>query len=139
MISGVEEQIRKAMQEGKFENLPGKGRPLHLEQNPFADPEWRLAYHVLRNAGYSLPWVETSRELKAEIERLRWELRRAWEGGDRQEARSRQAAKRRLRERFEERAGRLNRRILSFNLEMPLPNFHLALFKFEEELDRLAS
>lgn len=139
MISGVEEQIHKAMQEGKFENLPGKGRPLHLEQNPFADPEWRLAYYVLHNAGYSLPWVETSRELRAEVERFRWDLRRAWEGESMREPQSQWLAKRRLRERFEERAGRLNRRILSFNLEAPLPTFHLALFKFEEELDRLAS
>jgi len=57
-VPNAEEQIRRAIEEGKFDNLPGKGKPLNLEQNPFEDPEWRLANHVLITSGFSLPWIE---------------------------------------------------------------------------------
>ena len=30
----VENQILKAQQEGKFDNLPGAGQPIDLEENP---------------------------------------------------------------------------------------------------------
>ncbi len=30
----VEEKIRAAMEAGAFNNLPGKGKPLNLEENP---------------------------------------------------------------------------------------------------------
>ena len=39
----IEEEISRAMREGKFSNLAGKGKPLRLEDDQFADPEWRLA------------------------------------------------------------------------------------------------
>src|SRR5574341_670165 len=75
----AEEQIRRAMEEGKFDNLPGKGKPLRLEDNPLEDPEWRLAHHVLRSSGYTLPWIETRRELESEIQAARAALGRTWQ------------------------------------------------------------
>ena len=30
----IEEHIRRAIEEGSFEDLPGKGQPLHLYENP---------------------------------------------------------------------------------------------------------
>ena len=39
----IEEQLRKAREEGKFDNLRGHGQPLDLSENPFEDPTWRLA------------------------------------------------------------------------------------------------
>ena len=54
----IEEIIRQAMQEGKFDDLPGKGKPLNLDQNPHQDPDWRVAHHLLKSAGFSLPWIE---------------------------------------------------------------------------------
>jgi hypothetical protein len=77
-MSKVEEQICRAMEEGQFDNLPGKGKPLHLEDNPFEDPEWRLAHHVLRSSGFTLPWIEARRELEAAILEARTALRRSW-------------------------------------------------------------
>ena len=77
-MSNVEEHIRRAMQEGKFDDLPGKGKPLHWEENPNQDPEMRLAYHLLRSSGYTLPWIETLREIDRDIEAARGDLRRGW-------------------------------------------------------------
>ena len=42
----IEEIIRRAIQEGKFDDLPGKGEPLQLDDNPHEDPEWRAAHHI---------------------------------------------------------------------------------------------
>ena len=42
----IEEQIRRAIQEGKFDDLPGKGKPLKLDENPFEESEWRMANKI---------------------------------------------------------------------------------------------
>jgi hypothetical protein len=47
----VEEKIREAMENGEFDNLPGKGKPIDLSAY-FATPEdLRLAHSILKNAG----------------------------------------------------------------------------------------
>lgn len=52
--------IERAIAEGAFDNLPGKGQPLDLsdDNNPFVPDDMRLAYRILRNAGVRLPWIE---------------------------------------------------------------------------------
>ena len=79
-MPNIEEHLRKAMAEGKFDDLPGKGKPIHLDEtNPHADPEWELAYRMLKEGGFSLPWIETIREIETDIETARQEFQRAWE------------------------------------------------------------
>lgn len=63
----VEERIRKAMERGEFDNLKGKGRPLDLREKPFEDPDMRLAYKILSNAGYSPYWVSMGKDIDVEI------------------------------------------------------------------------
>jgi Domain of unknown function (DUF1992) len=66
----IEDQISKAMAEGEFDNLPGKGRPLNLDAY-FQTPEnLRLCYSILKNADFAPPEVD----LLKEIERLRKQL-----------------------------------------------------------------
>lgn len=46
----AENRIREAMAQGQFENLPGAGQPLNLEEY-FSTPEdVRMAYSILRSA-----------------------------------------------------------------------------------------
>jgi hypothetical protein len=61
----VEERILKAQKEGLFDNLPGKGEPLNLDQEGCVAEELRLAYKMLKNADCLPPEIE----LKKEIER----------------------------------------------------------------------
>ena len=63
----VEQRIREAQEEGKFKNLSGEGAPLDVEENPFEDPERRLGYKILRNAGYCPPWMDLLKEIDADI------------------------------------------------------------------------
>jgi hypothetical protein len=66
----IEEQIRKAMAEGEFENLSGKGKPLDLE-NYFKTPEsLRLAYSILKSGQF----VPQEVALLKEIEELESQL-----------------------------------------------------------------
>lgn len=68
--SAVDKQIREAEERGEFDDLPGKGKPLHLED---WDKEWGLAHHVLKQAGETLPWISLARdieELHARLNRM---------------------------------------------------------------------
>src|ERR1041384_973169 len=83
----IEEKLREAFAEGAFDNLPGKGQPLKLEaENPFEDPTQRMGYRVLRNNGFTLPWIQEQKEIAEESERLRTELTRAWHMAERARA-----------------------------------------------------
>jgi hypothetical protein len=61
----VEQRIADAMRKGEFESLPGAGRPLALDDDALVPRELRLAFRVLKNAGYVPPEVEAMRELNA--------------------------------------------------------------------------
>jgi hypothetical protein len=47
----TEEKIRKAYEDGEFENLPGYGKPLELEDLSNVPPEMRMAYKIMKNSG----------------------------------------------------------------------------------------
>ncbi|RDW16193.1 DnaJ family domain-containing protein [Oceanobacillus chungangensis] len=49
----VEEKIKKAVDNGEFDNLPGNGKPLNLKDDLAGiSPELRMGYKILKNAGY---------------------------------------------------------------------------------------
>ena len=70
----VEERIQEAFRRGDFDDLPGAGRPLALDDDGLVPPEVRIAYRILKNAGFVPPEVLERREiaeLEAEIEGIR--------------------------------------------------------------------
>ena len=83
----AEQRILEALRNGDFDHLPGAGRPLVIEDEPFVSPEQRMANHILRNAGFAPPEIG----LRREIARLRAEIAGLEEGG-RAVARKAQAA-----------------------------------------------
>lgn len=48
-----EDKIKKAYKDGEFENLPGFGKPLQMEDLSGIPEELRMAYKMLKNAGYT--------------------------------------------------------------------------------------
>jgi hypothetical protein len=48
-----EDRIKKAYKDGEFENLAGFGKPLQLEDLSGIPEELRMAYKLLKNAGYT--------------------------------------------------------------------------------------
>lgn len=68
----AEQKIAEALERGEFDDLPGAGRPLALEDDALVPEDLRLAYRILKNAGFVPLEVEARREI-AELERLLYE------------------------------------------------------------------
>ena len=59
----AESKIRTAMARGEFDNLPGRGRPLKLEDCSRVPAELRMGFRLLRNAGCLPPELEARKEM----------------------------------------------------------------------------
>lgn len=59
----VEERIREAQQAGAFDDLPGKGKPIVLEDLSSVPEDLRMAYHILKNAHVLPPEAELQKEI----------------------------------------------------------------------------
>jgi DnaJ homolog subfamily C member 28 len=144
-MPNIEELLRKAMAEGKFDNLPGKGKPLHLdENNPHVDSDWELAYHILKEGGYSLPWIETLHEIENDIENARQDLRHLWNWRQAALFASQPVSNisdewERALELFNNRFDALNKRIRLYNLEVPNARFQRPILNFEHEIQKITS
>ena len=57
----AEQKIAEAIARGELDNLPGAGRPLNLDDDALIPEELRLAYRILKNAGYVPPDGKTQR------------------------------------------------------------------------------
>ena len=143
-MADIEEHIRKAIEDGKFNDLPGKGKPLKLEDDTFEDPDWRLAYHVLREGGYSLPWIEQRREIETEIEATRTALLQAWEWRQEALAEKKWAYAmveedwRRALKVFEQKVAKINQMIFDYNLQTPTDSMQIMKLNPQTELKRLS-
>jgi hypothetical protein len=98
----ADRKIRAAMEEGAFDSLEGAGRPLNLEENPYLDPALRMAHRLLRNNGFAPSWITEGKDLDADILHLRADRERHTD------------------EEFRCRVAELNRRILAYNLKVPV-------------------
>ena len=63
-IRVVEERIREAQKDGAFDNLPGQGKPLQLEDQSLVPEDLRMAYHILKNAHVLPPEAEVQKEIR---------------------------------------------------------------------------
>jgi len=124
----IDRQIREAMEEGAFEDLPFRGERLPIEDDSAAG-EWAMAHRMLRNAGAAPPWIESDKEVRrllAQRDALIAGPRRTTPGG-------------RARERSEL-AGlveAINRAITRVNAEAPTVRQHRRLLDLDSELARL--
>jgi hypothetical protein len=59
----AESRISAAMERGDFDDLPGRGRPLPLDDLARVPAELRMGYRLLRNAGCLPPELEARKEV----------------------------------------------------------------------------
>jgi hypothetical protein len=62
----AERKIQEAIEEGKFDNLPGKGKPLVFDDDPATPAHLRLANKVLKNAGVLPDWIQIQKDIVTE-------------------------------------------------------------------------
>lgn len=65
----AETKISEALARGDLDDLPGRGRPLVLDDDQLIPEELRLAYRILKNAGFAPPEIEARRTISM-LERL---------------------------------------------------------------------
>lgn len=148
MPINVNKQIEAAMERGEFKNLPGEGKPLKLDTNPYLTPQARMANRLLKENGFAPRWIELEKKIKqekAQLERLLKNLigRRkrldaiAKQYPHRREAISRSFEHERARgiEQCCEKLENLNQKIQRVNLLMPTRNRQYALINRAEALN----
>ncbi len=59
----AEQKIREAMENGEFDDLPGKGQPLELEDDRHLPQDIRMAHKILKNADVLPPELELRKEI----------------------------------------------------------------------------
>jgi hypothetical protein len=59
----ADQKIREAMEQGEFDDLPGKGKPLVLEDDSHLPQDIRLGHKILKNAGCLPPELEIRKEI----------------------------------------------------------------------------
>ena len=148
MPINVNKQIEEAMERGEFANLPGEGKPLKLDTNPFLTPQARMANRLLKENGFAPRWIELEKEIKpgkAQLERVFINLKARRERlvailqqyPHRREAISRTFEQERARAiaQYSEKLENLNQKIQRVNLLMPTRNRQYALINRAEALD----
>jgi len=66
----VEEKIREAVQRGEFDNLPGSGEPLQLDDDSHLPDDLRIAYKILKNADCLPPELQLRKDIRQTEELL---------------------------------------------------------------------
>jgi hypothetical protein len=59
----AEQRILEAQRNGVFDDLPGKGKPLELEDLSWVPDDLRIGYHVLKNANVLPPEAELLKDI----------------------------------------------------------------------------
>lgn len=141
-MPNIEEIIRRAMEDGAFDNLRGMGQPLSLDPYPYVEPEWQLAYHLLKENGFAPSFIEMRQDIDNQHTAARQALTQAWQW--RQNALAIETETgwvgvqwQRAVAAFTETAGLLNRRIADYNISVPLDRLHRKKININEELQAL--
>ncbi|MCZ6677108.1 MAG: DUF1992 domain-containing protein [Candidatus Poribacteria bacterium] len=153
MPINVSRQIQEAIERGDFNNLPGRGKPQRLEDNPFIPRAVRLVNQMLKDNGFAPRWIEVDKEIRAESEQVEKLLANMKERRKRLEARIRvqplrhdairrsfELERTRALETYVSQLEALNKKIQRFNLmapvsdkQKPLYNLNAVVARFHEE------
>lgn len=137
--------LKKAMQQGEFDDLEGAGKPLDLKVDPFEPNELHMVHKILKDNGYAPYWIELGKEidelktrLNKEVDSFKQYTRMIFS-----EKRSRAALRRYelkkndffagSRERLEE----ISKKILDYNLHCPVSDLGRVNFAVDEEMQSI--
>ena len=136
----IDEQIQEAQARGEFDNLPGFGKPLNLDDNLFTGDK-AMAYSLLKQNGFAPPEIELAKEIRFEFERAREKLeklrhqrsslrtRRIPPFGSEKRAFNHSVQK--TTTEYDQLLRELNRKILKLNLITPAA-MHMPMFEVEK-------
>lgn len=128
----VEQRIQEGIERGMFDNLPGMGKPLDLDDDRFVPEEYKMAFRMLRSTDLTPLWIDINKEIRADIERL--DRFRDWIHSRRGAISAVELQHRR--NEYGERIASINSKILSHNILAPSSQVHFALLIVDDELAR---
>ncbi len=134
--TAIDVAIRKAMEAGEFNNLPGEGQPIDLSADANVPSDMQLAYKIMRENGIAPDWIVQGKALTAKTESWQSRLTNAHKS-----YRTSQNIEAWLttREKLALDAEKLNKEIVSFNLKLPPGLAHRPLINFQKAIERLSS
>lgn len=141
----INEQLDEAASKGAFDNLPGSGRPLRLNEHPNEPSDMRMANKLLKDNDLTPAWIGDRKALLAEIEALRttiqhqWNLTCARAAAPGTDAEALTSSWKRTLQRWEEQIADLNRRIADLNIVLPVWRMELHRLKLDEELSSIGA
>ena len=125
----AERKIQEAMEDGLFDNLPGSGKPLVIDDDPLTPAHLRLTHHILRNANVVPEWIALEKEIEAAKSAALGFLER-WES-----ARARRMEAGQAREKYLRLMKDANDLILKYNLINPFVHRAPAPFRIKQRLE----
>jgi len=138
LTRGIDRQIEEARQSGKFDNLPGKGKPLPKDEYLSAADDNRLAFKMLNDNNFLLPWMEKGQQIDRDLKAARESFHRTWDrfGGRESDP---VAAQELLRSEaaFRQKIKEVNTLIRDYNLEIPNLRFERFILNAENEISRI--
>jgi hypothetical protein len=123
----IERQIREAMDDGRFDDLPYQGERLPIDDDALGG-EWAMAHRMLKNAGVAPPWIEADKQARALLDERDRLLERA--------PRLSPLGRRRGRDELGRIVEAANRAIMRVNVEAPTDRQQRRLLDLEVELAR---
>jgi DnaJ family protein C protein 28 len=146
----IEQLIRDAQAQGKFDNLPGRGKPLDLNDDPNESGEMWAANRLVKKHGFRPDWLEEDVALRERLETARQALRRSRDWRHQQlsalgsradvDARQHQAwvadEWARAQAQFRDTLAQINKSIVTLNLKMPLERLQWRKLDVEAELQK---
>ncbi|MCU0498299.1 MAG: DUF1992 domain-containing protein [Anaerolineae bacterium] len=118
---GIEQMLKKAQE--SWQNLPGAGKPLNLDQNPHAPAEMQMANKLLKENDLAPAWITEGKELDATRDKLLRQIARAAESGE-------------VKSTLRDSVTAFNKRILTYNLKLPAGVAHKFMIDLARELRR---
>jgi len=136
----IDEQIRDAQERGEFDNLPGSGKPLNLDDALFAGDK-ALAYSLLKQNGYAPPEIELAKEIRSQFEKAQAKLEKLRRQRNslrtrrvppfESEKRAFNHAVEKTTAEYDQLLRELNRKIFKLNLSAP-SSMHMSMFEVEK-------
>ncbi len=61
----AEQKITEAIERGELDDLPGRGKPLALDDDSMVPEELRAGFRLLKNAGYLPPGLQLRKDISS--------------------------------------------------------------------------
>ena len=60
----IEKRMLEAQKKGAFDDLPGSGKPITIEDDSHIPEDLRLAYKILKNANFVPPEIQIKKDIR---------------------------------------------------------------------------